>query len=110
MTDRHPVRGGIYPYTGNLRRSDFLIVSIDALNSAGTVIVLEVAEDVLGDVRGLLATQLAEHDPLPGRWVLGWRVNYAQADRFDVAAGHGVVSADTMAKVLSTVRAAIEPL
>ena len=110
MTDRHPVRGGIYPYTGTLRRTDFLVVSIDALNSAGTVIVLEVAEDVLGDVRGLLATQLGDRDPLPGRWVLGWRVNYARADRFDVGARHGVVSPDTMAKVLSTVRAAIEPL
>jgi hypothetical protein len=110
VTDRHPVRGGIYPYTGALRRSDFLVVSIDALNSAGTVIVLEVADDVLGDVRGLLATQLGEDDPLPGRWVLGWRVNYARADRFDVAGGHGVVSAETMAKVLGSVRAAIEPL
>ena len=110
MTDRHPVRGGIYPYTGALRRTDFLVVSVDALNDAGTVIVLEVADDVLGDVRGLLATQLGADDPLPGRWVLGWRINYARADRFDVAGRHGIVSADTMAKVLSSVKAAIEPL
>jgi hypothetical protein len=110
VTDRHPVRGGIYPYTGNLRRSDFLVVSVDALNDAGTVIVLEVADEVLGDVRGLLATQLADDDPQTGRWVLGWRINYARADRFDVAGGHGVVSAETMAKVLGSVKAAIEPL
>jgi hypothetical protein len=53
--------------------------------------------------------QPTDADPQPGRWVLGWRVNYARADRFDVPGGHGIVSADTLARVLRAVRSAIEP-
>jgi hypothetical protein len=101
--------GRIYPYTG-IRRSNFLVVSIDSLNTAGTVIVVEVAEDAPEDVRALLAVQLAPDDPLPGRWVLCWRINYAAASRFDLANASGIVGNATLAAVVAGVRAAIEPL
>jgi hypothetical protein len=104
-----PVRGGIYPYTG-IRRGDFLVVSIDSLNRAGTVIVAELAEDAPRDVRALLAVQLAPDDPLAGRWILCWRINYAAAGRFDIANAYGVVGDATLAAVVAGVRAAIEPL
>jgi hypothetical protein len=109
VSDAHPVRGGVYTYLG-IRRSEFVVISVDALNNAGTVIVLEVTDRVPDDVRGLLAVQLGAADPLPGRWVLCWRVNYASAERFDVAGGHGVATAETMTKILASVRSAIEPL
>ncbi|HEX6497958.1 MAG TPA: type II toxin-antitoxin system PemK/MazF family toxin [Micromonosporaceae bacterium] len=108
MSDLSPVRGGIYTYQG-IRRSDFVVVSINALNDAGTVIVCEVSDRAPGDVRGLLAVELNEKDPSPGRWVLCWRVNYASADRFEMP-GHGVVSDETMGKVVAGLRSAIEPL
>lgn len=108
MSDAVPVRGGIYTYSG-IRRSEFLVLSVDALNMAGTVIVVELADEAPADARGLLAVQLTDADPQPGRWVLGWRINYARADRFDVSGGHGVVSNDTLARVLRAVRSAIEP-
>ena len=101
-----PVRGGIYPYRGALRQTNFLVVSIDALNQAGTVIVTEVTDDAPSDVRGLLAVQLPDGEPLAGSWVLGWRINYATAARFDVDGCHGIVGPDTMRAVL----AAITPL
>ena len=111
MSDATPVRGGIYPYQGGLRRSDFVVVSIDALNTAGTVIVVEVTDQAPPeDVRGLIAVQLTDDDPLPGRWVLCWRINYATATRFDVAAGYGTLTAPTMTRVIGAVRSAIEPL
>ena len=111
MTDATPTRGGIYPYQGGLRRTDFLVVSIDSLNNAGTVIVVEVADQAPPeDVRGLIAVQLTDDDPLPGRWVLCWRINYATAARFDVAGTHGTVTGQTMTKVLAAMRSAIEPL
>lgn len=111
MTDATPVRGGVYTYQGALRRSEFLVVSIDSLNGAGTVIVAEVTDqEPPEDVRGLLAVQLTDQDPLPGRWVLCWRINYAAAARFDVAGSHGTATAQTMTNVLGAVRSAIEPL
>ncbi|MEV6350256.1 type II toxin-antitoxin system PemK/MazF family toxin [Actinoplanes sp. NPDC051851] len=109
MSDATPVRGGVYTYQG-IRRSEFLVISVNSLNAAGTVIVLEITEDPPGDVRGLLAVQLGNSDPLPGRWVLCWRVNYAAATRFDVAGCHGVASSETMTRVLGALRSAIEPL
>ncbi|MGX6607474.1 hypothetical protein ACWKSP_35915 [Micromonosporaceae bacterium Da 78-11] len=109
MSDVPPVHGGIYPYQG-IRRADFLVVSVNALNSAGTVILVEIADDAPTDLRGLLAVQLGEQDPLPGKWVLAWRINYANAGRLDVGAGHGTLSAETMIKVRAAVRSAIEPL
>jgi hypothetical protein len=105
----HPVRGGVYPYRG-IRRNDFLVVSIDALNAAGTVLVAEVAEDAPEDVRGLLAVQLGADDPLSARWVLCWRLNYANAERFDVSGCHGHASPATLAAVVAGVRSVIEPL
>lgn len=105
----HPTRGGIYPYAG-IRRSDFLVISIDSLNVAGTVIVVEVADDAPADVRALLAVQLGTGDPLPGKWVLCWRINYASAGRFDLAGARGAVTDATLTAVLAGVRAATEPL
>ncbi len=104
------VRGGVYTYSG-LRRSEFLVVSIDALNQAGTVIVAEIADHAPEDVRGLLAVELGNDDPLPGRWVLCWRLNYANAARFDTAGGgHGTATERTMTAVDDAIRSAIEPL
>lgn len=109
MSHADPVRGGIYAYFG-IRRSNFVVISVNSLNSAGTVIVLEVTDRAPEDIRGLLAVQLAESDPLPGRWVLCWRINYASAERFDIAGGHGQVSDATLGKLITAVRTAIEPL
>lgn len=109
MSDATPVRGGVYTYHG-IRRSEFLVISVDALNAAGTVIVLEITDRAPDDARGLLAVQLGSADPLPEQWVLCWRVNYASAGRFDVAGCHGIASAETMTRVLGSLRAAIEPL
>lgn len=109
MSDAAPVRGGVYTYHG-IRRSEFLVISIDTLNAAGTVIVVEITEQAPEDVRGLLAVQLGDSDPLPGQWVLCWRVNYAAASRFDVAGGHGVATAQTMTRVVAALRSAVEPL
>lgn len=111
MSDAAPARGGIYPYQGALRRTDFVVVSIDSLNTAGTVIVLEVTDQPPPeDVRGLIAVQLTADDPLPGRWVLCWRINYASARRFDIAAGYGILTTATLTRVIAAVRSAIEPL
>lgn len=109
MSDATPVRGGVYPYLG-IRRSEFIVISVDSLNEAGTVIVLEVKDEAPNDVRGLLAVQLGEADPLPGQWVLCWRINYAAAERFDMAGCHGVATGETMTKILASIRSAIEPL
>jgi len=104
-----PVRGGVYPYAG-IRRHDFLVISVDSLNAGGTVQVAEISEQTPPvDLRALLAVQLGADDPLSGSWVLCWRLNYASAGRFDVAGGHGRVSAQTLDKVINAIRAAIEP-
>jgi hypothetical protein len=103
-------RGGIYTYNG-LRRAEFLVISVDALNSNGTVIIVEVSDHAPDDVRGLLAVQLDENDPMSGRWVLCWRINYAGLERFDLAGGgHGTVTQATLAAVLNAVKSSIEPL
>ena|GEM_PF-5275134 len=49
-------------------------------------------------------------DPLPGQWVLCWRINYAAACRFDTAHGYGIVTTPTLRAVTASIRAAIEPL
>ncbi len=109
MSDVRPVRGGVYPYLG-VRRGVFVVISADYLNTAGTVIVAEVTDHAPDDVRGLLAVQLGADDPLVGNWVLCWRINYANADRFDVAGCYGQLSDATMRSVVAGVRNAIEPL
>jgi hypothetical protein len=94
-----------------LRPAVYLILSIDQLNAGGTVLVAEVVEDgVPEDVRGLLAVQLGDADPLPGWWVLAWRLNYANAGRFDIEKTRGVVSAATMDRIRAAVTAVITPL
>ncbi|MGH3740485.1 MAG: type II toxin-antitoxin system PemK/MazF family toxin [Micromonosporaceae bacterium] len=108
MSDAPPIRGGVYSYLG-VRRGEFVVVSLDALNRAGTVIVCEISEQAPDDVRRLLAVQLEERDPLAGNWVLCWRLNYAAAARFDVP-GHGVVSDETMRRIVSSVQSVIDPL
>lgn len=109
MTDVPPVRGGVYPYQGT-RRGTFAVLSVDPLNVSGTVIVVEVVDDVPDDVLGLLAVQMSADDPQPGSWMLCWRINYAAAERLEVAAGHGELSAPTLATVVAAVRNALEPL
>lgn len=105
-----PVRGGVYPYLGGLRRSRHLVVSIDALNRSGTAVVVEVVDEPPPeDLRSLLAVQLGPTDPSPGAWVLCWRVNFVNAERLDVGAGSAQVSAQTMDRVVRGVRAVIEP-
>lgn len=105
----HPVRGGIYPHRG-IRRGHFLVISQDALNRAGTTVVVEVAHEApTSELRALLAVQLTDADPLPESWVLCWRINYVLADRLDVDAGTSQVSTLTMERVVNAVRAAVEP-
>lgn len=88
-----------------------MVISVDSLNAHGTVIVVEISDHAPEDVRGLLAVQLRDTDPLPGRWVLSWRINYANAERFETAdGGHGTASPETVAAVINAVRSSIEPL
>jgi hypothetical protein len=103
-----PHRGGVYDHQG-LRRNTFAVVSVDSLNRAGTVVVVEVADDAPDDVRALLAVELGPDDPLPGRWVLCWRINYAAAERFKLP-GHGDMSEETLTAVTAAIRNVIEPL
>lgn len=104
-----PVRGGIYPYQG-IRRGQFLVVSVDALNRAGTSVVVEVSDGTpSSDLRGLLAVQLTDADPLPGRWVLCWHLNYLSAGRLEADASPGQVSPQTLERVVSAIRAVVEP-
>jgi hypothetical protein len=42
--------------------------------------------------------------------VLCWRLNYANAGRFELAGCRGHASAETMAAVVAGVRSVIEPL
>ena len=110
VTDKAPVRGGVYPLQ-SIRRGDFLVVSIPTLTSAEFAIVVEVTSaDLPNDPRGLLAVQLQDHDPLPGAWAQCWRINWVRGDRLDIGACHGVVSGDTMAAVVRGVTNAIQPL
>ncbi len=39
-----------------------------------------------------------------------WRINYAAAERLDVAGSHGELSAPTLTAVVAAVHNAIEPL
>lgn len=106
---RVPARGGIYRYQG-IRRGYFLVVSIDALNRAGTTIVLEVTDQAPDiDLRALLAVQLTDADPTPGSWVLCWRVNYLAASRLELDHTLGQVSAETMERVVRALHAVTEP-
>lgn len=105
----HPTRGGIYPYQGIRRRHHVLVLSIDNLNRLGTVVVVEVTTDAPPeDLRALLAVQLSTHDPLPGAWVLAWRLSYAQADRLDLPAAAGTAHPTTMERVTTAVRTLID--
>jgi mRNA-degrading endonuclease toxin of MazEF toxin-antitoxin module len=104
-----PTRGGIYPYHG-IRRGLFLVVSLDALNRAGTAIVVELADEApTTDMRALLAVQLTDADAMPGSWVLCWHVNYLRVDRLAIAESPGQVSPETMDRVVGAIRAIIEP-
>jgi hypothetical protein len=105
-----PVRGGIYPYRGSLRRTTTLVLSVDTLNRLGTAVVVEVVnDDPPDDLKSLLAVQLTADDPAAGSWALCWRLNYVRADRLEVAGGAGLVSGETMERVVNAVRAVIEP-
>lgn len=104
-----PVRGGIYPYQG-IRRGHFLVLSLNALNRAGTTVVVEVTSDEpASDLRSLLAVRLSDDDPMPGSWALCWHLNYLRADRLEVEASAGQVTAATLDRVVGAVHAVIEP-
>lgn len=100
-----PRRGEIH--AASVPGRAFLVISIEHLNTAGTCIVVEVGHDEFGGVRTMLAVPLADHDPLSGQFVLCWRLNWMRAERLGELIGE--VRADTLDRVLSTVKAAIEP-
>jgi mRNA-degrading endonuclease toxin of MazEF toxin-antitoxin module len=105
-----PVRGGVYQYRGDLRRTRQLVISLDTLNRLGTVVVVEVVDDnPPEDLKSLLAVQLGPGDPAPGGWVLCWRLNYVRADRLEVETVEGRVGDETMERVVGAIRAVIEP-
>lgn len=98
-------RGGLYrnPPVGR----EFLVLSIDALNAAGTAIVAEVSDATWTGPRSMLTVPMAETDPHPGRLVLAWRVNWVRAERLGEHIGD--VHPDTLHRVIAAVTAAIEP-
>lgn len=101
------VRGGVYPYQ-SIRRGHVLVVSADSLNRVGTVIVVEVVEEPPPeDLRTLVTVQLGQDDPMPGAWVLCWRLGYARAERLDAAASAGQAGPETMERVVAAINALI---
>lgn len=103
MSDVH--RGGIYRQPATGRR--FLVVSVDALNAAGTAIVVEVAPESATGARGMLTVAIGEDQHAAGGWAFAWRINYVRVDRlgdFDRD-----VPPDTLARVITAITAAIEP-
>ena len=103
------VRGGIYEYQ-SIRRVQVLVISVDMLNEIGTlVVVVEITDkEPPNDPRVLVAVPLGPQDPVAGT-VLCWRLSYANADRLDATSSLGQVSSATLDRVVSGVRALIEP-
>lgn len=100
-------RGAIYPYQG-IRRGMVLVCSIDHLNRIGTVVVVEVVEEPPPeDLRMMVTVQLGQDDPIPGAWVLCWRLSYAHAGRLDTTASPGQVTPETMERVVAGITALI---
>ena len=96
-------RGEVYPYPKFDRY--FLIVSTQHLTDAGTVIVVEVAEQAPEGTRGMLTVSL-EDDGVPMS-VLCWRVNYMQAERLGPERAH-TLSERAMAHVEMALRTAMD--
>jgi mRNA-degrading endonuclease toxin of MazEF toxin-antitoxin module len=96
-------RGEVYRYPRFDRY--FLVVSTQHLTDAGTVIVVEVAEQAPEGTRGMLTVWLDEEDvPMS---VLCWRVNYMQAERLGPERVH-TLSDRAMAHVEMALRTAME--
>lgn len=101
------VRGGVYPYQ-SIRRGHVIVVSADSLNRVGTVVVVEVVtEPPPEDLRMLLTVQLGPDDPMPGAWVLCWRIGYARAERLDTEASPGRATPQTMERIVAAINALI---
>jgi mRNA-degrading endonuclease toxin of MazEF toxin-antitoxin module len=96
-------RGEVYRYPKFDRY--FLVVSTRHLTDAGTVIVVEVAEQAPEGTRGMLTVSL-EEDDLPMS-VLCWRVNYMQAERLDPERVH-TLSDRAMGHVEMALRTAMD--
>lgn len=88
-----------------LRDRRFVVVSCQAITDTGTVVVLEIADDVPAGARGLLAVPLTEDDPVPGA-VLVWRVNYMSTDRLGSALGQ--LTDATVERLDMALRAALD--
>jgi mRNA-degrading endonuclease toxin of MazEF toxin-antitoxin module len=102
------VRGGIYEYQ-SIRRVQVLVISVNMLNEIGTLVVVEITDkEPQDDPRVLVAVPLGPQDPVAGT-VLCWRLSYANADRLDATSSLGQVSSATLDRVVSGVRALIEP-
>lgn len=85
----------------------FMVISVDALNRAGTVVVVEIDDSDYSGVRRMLAVPLGDTDPLAGRHVLAWRLNWLRADRLGEYIGQA--HPDTVERVVAAAKAAIEP-
>jgi|GEM_PF-7124661 len=88
-----------------VRERQFVVISCNALNNVGAVVVAEIAGVIPAGARGMLAVPLADTDPVPGA-VLAWRVNYLSAERLGESLGE--LSPDTLERVDAAVRAALE--
>jgi hypothetical protein len=101
MSDRVR-RGGVHRVQPVAR--EFLVISIDTLNDSGTAIVVEVGDArAWSDYRNLLVVPFGGSD----RCALAWRVNYMRADR--LGRPIDTVDADTLARVVAALTAAVEP-
>ncbi|MGH3545951.1 MAG: type II toxin-antitoxin system PemK/MazF family toxin [Mycobacteriales bacterium] len=96
-------RGEVVSHPVRDRR--FVIVSCNALNNVGTVVVAEVSDTVPEGTRGMLAVPLTESDPVSGA-VLAWRINYLAVQRLGDSLGQ--LSSQTLERVDVAIRAALE--
>jgi mRNA-degrading endonuclease toxin of MazEF toxin-antitoxin module len=83
----------------------FLVVSTQHLTDAGTVIVVEVAEQAPEGTRGMLTVSLEEEHVAMS--VLCWRVNYMQAERLGPQRVHTLTDR-AMAHVEMALRTAMD--
>lgn len=96
-------RGDVFGHAQFPRR--FVIITCEALNAVGTVVVAEVADEMPEGTRGMLAVPLVEADSMAGA-VLTWRLNYMPGSRLGEHVGR--LSAETMERVDMALRAALD--
>lgn len=96
-------RGDVCTHAQFPRR--FVIISCEALNTVGTVVVAEIADEAPEGTRGMLAVPLTSDDFMSGA-VLAWRLNYMASSRFGETLGR--LSSETMERVDMALRAALE--